>query len=308
MSRPAHQHAHAFVDFADAVRVRNLAVVEHELARVRAAHAELVELLRGRETLHAFFDDEGGHAARAGRSVRGAHVDQQHVGIRAVRDPHLRAVGDPAIAFLLGAAGHRADDVGAGAGLAHRERADPFAAAELGQVFLLLRFVRVVGDVLHAEVRMRAVRKADRARAARDFLHRDDVREIAELRAAVLARHRDAEQAHLAELLPQVGRERVLAIDQIGARRDFLVGERAHAFAQEVDVFAEREWTHVTATGSKVSGISRRRIRRKRIQMACFVRKSKHQWIPDFVGLTCGITARACVPGTAAHDCPCAAA
>ena len=245
MSRPAHQHAHAFVDFADAVRIGNLAVVEHELAGVRAAHAELVELLRGRETLHAFFDDEGGHAARAGRAVRGAHVDEQHVGVGSVRDPHLRAVGDPAIAFLLGAAGHRADDVGAGARLAHRERADEFAAAELRQVLASsARRSRCWTMFCTHRFECAPYERPTEPDAARDFLHRDDVREIAELRAAVVARHRDAEQAHLAELLPQVGRERVLAIDQVRARRDFLVDECAHAFAQEVDVFAEGKRSH----------------------------------------------------------------
>ena len=36
---------------------------------------------------------------RARSLRRGAHVDEQHVGVGAVGDPHLDAVGDPAIAF-----------------------------------------------------------------------------------------------------------------------------------------------------------------------------------------------------------------
>jgi hypothetical protein len=63
----AHQHAHAFADLTDDVLGGNLAILEHQFAGVGAAHAELVELLRGGETLHAFLDDEGGHAAAAGR-------------------------------------------------------------------------------------------------------------------------------------------------------------------------------------------------------------------------------------------------
>ena len=54
---------------------------------------------------------------------------------------------------------------------------------------------------------MRAVRQPDRARRARDLFHRHHVREIAHPAAAVFAGHRQAEQAHLAELRPQVLRE-----------------------------------------------------------------------------------------------------
>ena len=43
----AHQHLDAVVDLAEHVLGRDLAVLEHQLAGVGAAHAELVELLRG---------------------------------------------------------------------------------------------------------------------------------------------------------------------------------------------------------------------------------------------------------------------
>src|SRR6185503_18850214 len=45
------------------------AILEHQFAGVGAAHAELVEFLRGGKSLHALFDDEGGHAARAGVEI-----------------------------------------------------------------------------------------------------------------------------------------------------------------------------------------------------------------------------------------------
>src|SRR5205823_3406496 len=54
-----HQHFHAVAFAAKDVLGGHLAVAKHELAGVRAAHAELVELLGGGEALHAFFDDEG---------------------------------------------------------------------------------------------------------------------------------------------------------------------------------------------------------------------------------------------------------
>ena len=43
-SRSAHQHLHAAVELAEDVFFRHFDVLEHQLARVRAAHAELVEL------------------------------------------------------------------------------------------------------------------------------------------------------------------------------------------------------------------------------------------------------------------------
>jgi hypothetical protein len=243
-SVPAHQHAHAFVDLAHDVLDRDLAVFEHEFAGVGAAHAELVELLRRGEALHSLLDDEGGHAARTRRPRRRAHVDQQHVGVGAVGDPHLGPVRDPAVALELGAAGHRADHVGTGAGFAHGQRADQIAAAQAGNIFLSLFLCSIMEQVLHAQVGVRAVGQSDRTRCARDFLHRDEVGQVAQLGTAVFARHRHAEQAHLAELLPQVGREQVFPVDQVRARSDFLLRELAHRFTQEVEIFTEGKRSH----------------------------------------------------------------
>jgi hypothetical protein len=82
------------------------------------------------------------------------------------------------------------------------------------------------------------------SRSARDLLHRHHVRQEAHAGAAVFGRDGHAEQAHLAELLPQVGGKQVVAIDAIGARGDFLFGERMHGFAQQIDVFSKRKGTH----------------------------------------------------------------
>ena len=86
-----HQHVDAAADLAEHVLLRYLAILEQQFAGVGAAHAELVEFLRGGKSLHALFDDEGGHAARAGVEV-GLGVDHQRVGDGTVGDPHLVAV------------------------------------------------------------------------------------------------------------------------------------------------------------------------------------------------------------------------
>src|SRR5205814_6244368 len=86
-----HQDVYPAARLREYVFLRHFAVPEHELAGVRAAHAQLVELLRGGKSLEAFFDYEGGDSAWTGVCV-GLGVDHEHVRVRAVGDPHLAAV------------------------------------------------------------------------------------------------------------------------------------------------------------------------------------------------------------------------
>jgi hypothetical protein len=76
------------------------------------------------------------------------------------------------------------------------------------------------------------------AERARDLSIADAVREIAHRGAAVLILDRDAEEAEVAHLAPQVGGKRVGAVDRFRARRDFVRRELLHRRAQEVDRFA----------------------------------------------------------------------
>src|SRR2546430_16807032 len=78
---------------------------------------------------------------------------------------------------------------------------------------------------LFRSVGMRAVGEAQGPRGERDFLHDDDVRQIAELRAAEALRHGDAEQPLLAQRRPQVAREFVAAVVFVCKRGDALGGE-----------------------------------------------------------------------------------
>ncbi len=165
--------------------------------------------------LEALLDEEGGHAAGARRRI-GLGIDDEHVGIGTIGDPHLRAVEHVAVTLLLRPQLHR-HDVRAGAGLGHGERADMLAADQLRQVAPLLGLRAVLADLVDAEIGMGAVGQADRGRGARDFLHRDAVLEIAEARPAIVLLHRDAEQAEPAHLLPEVHRELVGAVDLRGA-------------------------------------------------------------------------------------------
>ena len=171
-----------------------------------------------------------------GAGVRiGLGIDHQRLGHRAVGDPELRAVEDVAVALLVGAGAHR-DHVGAGAGLRHGERADMLAGNQLRQVFAALGVGAVPPDLVDAEIGMRAVGQADRGRAARDFLHRHAMGEIAEPGAAVFLLDGDAVQAERAHLRPQIAREGVGLVDLVGARRDLVVAKSSRVVSRSMSM------------------------------------------------------------------------
>src|SRR5262249_31333356 len=163
-----HQDGHAVPDAAEDVLRGNFAILKHQFAGVGAAHAELVELLRSRKALETLLDQKRRDAARADIGI-GLGVDHQHLGLRAVGDPHLAAVEDVTVALLLRARLHR-DDVGAGTRLGHGEPAYVLAGDELAEIAPLLIVAAVAADLVDAEVRVRAVGQPDRGRGAREFL------------------------------------------------------------------------------------------------------------------------------------------
>ena len=235
----AHQHRYAAADRADDVLFRHFASVEHELAGVRAAHPQLVEFRRGGEALEALFDDEGGDAARAGLWV-GFGVDDRDVGVRAVGDPHFRAVENVAVAALFGAQFH-ADHVRPRARFGHRQGADMLARNQFRQVARFLCGAGAAVDLVDAKVGVGAVGEADGGGRAADLLHRHDMFEIAHAGAAILLGGGDAEQAERAHLAPEVGGKVVRLVDGGRARRDLLRGEAHRRVAQHVRRLAEVE-------------------------------------------------------------------
>ena len=100
-----HQHVDAAIDLAQHILFRHFAIIEHQLSGVGAAHPKLVEFLRGGKSLHAFLDDEGGDAARAGGRI-GLGIHNQRFRDRPVGDPHLAAVEHIAVALLVRAGLH----------------------------------------------------------------------------------------------------------------------------------------------------------------------------------------------------------
>ncbi len=252
----AHQHVDAVADRAQHVLLRHLAIGEHQLRGVGAAHAELVELLRRLKALGAFLDDEGGDAPRA-RGAVGLGVDDEGVGHRTVGDPHFRAVEHVTIAALDRRRGHR-HHIGAGARLRHGKRADMLAGNQLGQVFALLRFVAVAAELVDAEIGMGAVGEADGGRGTRDLLYGDAMGEVAQARAAIFLLHGDAVQTERAHFRPQLARKSVAAVDLVGTRRDAVGGEIGDRLAQHVEFGTEAEIEARPGIGDHVTSRARR--------------------------------------------------
>jgi hypothetical protein len=90
-----------------------------------------------------------------------------------------------------------ADDVAPGPGLAHRQAAHLLPSNQVGQVLCLLLLRPVPVDLVHAQIRVCAVRERHRARRAGQFLHGDEVLEIPQAQAPVIRRRGDSEQAHV---------------------------------------------------------------------------------------------------------------
>ena len=186
-----------------------------------------------------FFHDKSGDAARTGVQV-GLGVDHQGIGVAAVGDPHLAAVQDVAVAFLVGAQFH-AHHVGASIGFGHGQCPNMLAGNELGQIAGFLFGAAVAVNLIHAQVGVGAIGQADGGGGPREFLHDDDMGEVAHVDAAVLLVDSHADQSQITELGPQIGGKPIVAIDLGGPRSDFLLGEGAHRIAQHVDGFAQIE-------------------------------------------------------------------
>ena len=191
------------------------------------------------EAFRVAFYDEGGDAFRACLYV-GFGVDNVNVGVGAVGDPHFVAVQHVVVTGIFGAQFH-GNNVGAGVGLGHGECADVFAADEFGQVFLLLLFGSVPVNLVYAQVGVSAIRQANRGRCAADFFHGNHVREVTHARTAVGFVYGNAQQAHVAELFPQIHGEFVAAVDFFSAWGNFGGCKSVDLLAQHIESFAKAE-------------------------------------------------------------------
>ena len=147
---------------AEQVLRRQLDVVEEQLGGVGGIEAELLELAAAAEARRIVGLDHHQRDAFGARARIGLGDDDDQVGVLAVGDEGLRAVEHIAVAGFLGRGAH-ALQVGAGAGLAHRDGADEFAGDELGQPAPLLLLGAVMQDVGRDDAGMQ--RRAERVEA-----------------------------------------------------------------------------------------------------------------------------------------------
>lgn len=105
---------------------------------------------------------------------------------------------------------------------ANQKKRDRLATPdELGQVLLLLRGVAIAHNLVDAQVGVGAVAQGNGAASPRELLHNNGMVEVAHLRATVLGRGRDAQQAHVAQLAPELAQlsEVVVPDGQEGGRK-----------------------------------------------------------------------------------------
>ena len=117
------------------IRLRHVALVEHDLARLAGPEAHLAVDSRSLEALHAALDHEALNRLRS--AVVRLCPDDCEVGYRRVGDPHLRAAEHVVGAIAPGARLH-ATRVGAAVGLGEAEAANRLSPSHVRQESLPL--------------------------------------------------------------------------------------------------------------------------------------------------------------------------
>ena len=197
---------------ADEVLLRNLTVVEHQLAGVDALVADLPELAGDLEPREALLHQQQAHAPmrRVGRRV-GLHQRREDVPVDAVADPRLGAVHHVAAVAQLrpGADGLQ---VGPAVGLGQRDRAAQLTARAARKVAPLLRLgAEALDGGGHDEMRVEDARHRHPHR--RHALHDPRVDRRGEAQAAVFLADGRAEQPELLHLLDDLFRPDVVLLE-----------------------------------------------------------------------------------------------
>jgi len=226
-------------DLTEQVLGRDDDVVEHHLARVDPAVAELPQLPRHRVP-EILGDDEQRHAAvtRVGVDV-GLHQHREAVAVAGVGDPHLRAVQH---VDAVATGGRRADglEIGAAVGLGEGQTAAQLGGNEAGQEVGAL----LVGAVPAHELgdhQVRVDHPGERHPDPGDGLDDARVRGGRESESAVLLRDGGAEQTELPHLFHHVVRVLVGVLELHHPGRDLVVEPRLQRLEHRVIVGRRHE-------------------------------------------------------------------
>jgi dihydropyrimidine dehydrogenase (NAD+) subunit PreT len=209
---------------------------------MRGAQAHLAVDGGGGEALHALVQNEAADGADGAAFAHFFGPDHEHVGHRAVGDPHLAALELVTAIDLVGARGHAAG-VRAVVGLGQAEAADEFTAGQLGQVFLLLRLGAEFVDGHHHQRALHAGHGAVARVHALDLAGHQAVADVVQAGAAVLRGDGGAQQAQLAHLAEDGQEDRPVAIGRL----------QRHAVDALMESDRPQVFTRAPETGKRVA-------------------------------------------------------
>ena len=222
------------------------AVLHDQLTGGRTADAHLLFVLADREAGVGALHDESGDllAGLFGIPLIGDDAgngdDDKYIGKAGVGDEDLGAVEHPVIAIQHGN-GLLALRVGAGTRLGEAERADPFAAAQLGQVIFLLLLGAVFIDGSTAQGGVGGKDNAGGAADLGKLFDRHDIGEDVAAGAAVLFGEIDSHHAQLSHLLDGLFGEALFLIHLSSQGLYFILGKLTVHFLHHGLLFGELE-------------------------------------------------------------------
>ncbi|MCY1413428.1 hypothetical protein D9M71_288580 [compost metagenome] len=188
---------------------------------------------RSAQTFPAFLQNE---AANVTGIVLGP--DHEHIGDRAVGDPHLAAGKAVAAFHFARTTDHRAR-VGAVVRLGQAEAADPLARRQFRQVLLLLRFGTEFIDWHHHQRGLHAHHRAIAGVDALDFTGDQAIADIVQAAATVLLGDGCAQQANLAHFAKDRWIGLLMTESFEDARRKALLSELRSRVANHSFFFSE---------------------------------------------------------------------
>ncbi len=215
---------------AEPVGHRHPDVGEHELGGVLGVQTHLPQLAAALEAGHAALE----HQQRQPpvRVVAGADRGDDQVGVDAVGDERLGAVDDVVVTLAHGPGGD-AGQVGAGAGLGHRDGGDGLAGHHAGEPAALLVVVGELGEVRRDHVGLQG-RAEERRRDADGLglLGEDRVEpEVRGAVSAVLLVDVEPEGPELAEPEEQLARDDPGVAPRLEVGHDVALEQRSDAGA-----------------------------------------------------------------------------
>ena len=151
----------------------------------------------------------------------GLGPDHEHIGNRAVRDPHLGAIDDVATVGFLGDGLH-SRRVGPGIGFGQTKAPDQRACSQTRQVFLALLVASIGVDRIHHEGALYAHHRPIPAVDAFDFAGDKTIAHIARTQTAELFGDGHTQQTHLAHLGENLGCDTFVQIHVRHARQQLV--------------------------------------------------------------------------------------